>query len=58
MLLDTSTSGTIRTLTEPQVRNLIEKISLNEYNFANTRGLNMLETKNNYHGEFNLGGYE
>lgn len=58
MLLDASIGGTIRTLTEPQVKELIEKMSLNEYNFANTRGLNTLETKNKFHIELTLGGYE
>lgn len=58
MLLDASTGGTIRTLTEPLVKQLIENMSLNEYNFANTRGLDKLETKNESHSELTLGGYE
>lgn len=33
-------------------------MSLNEYNFANTRVLNKLEIKNKYHSELTLGGYE
>ena len=58
LLFDASAGGTIRTLTEPQVKDLIEKMSLNEYSFANTRGLNTLETKTNSHSELTLGGYE
>lgn len=33
-------------------------MTLNEYNFSNTRGLNTLETKNISHSESTLGGYE
>lgn len=58
MLLDASAGGTVRTLIEPHVKELIGKMSLNEYNFANTKGLNMLETKNKSHSELTLGGYE
>lgn len=36
ILLDASTRGTIRTLIEPQVKELIKKMSLNEYKFAYT----------------------
>lgn len=52
MLLDASTCGTIRTLTEPQVKEMIDKISLNEYSFANTIGLNTLETNNKSHSDY------
>lgn len=33
MFLDASAGGTIKTLTEPRVKELIEKMSLNEYKF-------------------------
>lgn len=54
MLLDASARGTIRTLTEPQVKELIVKMSLNEFNFSNTRGFNRVETKNRSHSDLNL----
>lgn len=56
--LDASAEGTIRTLTEPQVKELIEKMSPNEYNFANTRGLKYAETKNRSHSELTLVDYK
>lgn len=55
MLLDTSMRGTISTLTEPRVKEIIETMSLNEYNFANTRGVKKVETKNISHNELTLG---
>lgn len=58
MLLDASARGTIRTLTESHVKEPIEKMSLNEYNFANTRGFKNVETKNKSHIELTLEGYE
>ena len=45
MLLYASAKGRIRTLTEPQVKELIEKMSLNEYNFANTSEIQSVGTK-------------
>lgn len=54
MLLDASAGGTIRTLTKLRVKGMIEKMSLNEYNFANTKGLDGLETKNRSHSELTL----
>lgn len=58
MFLDASVGGTIRTLAEPQVKELIEKMSLNEYNFENTRGFENVETKSRSHNELTLGGYK
>lgn len=37
---------------------MIKKISINEYDFSNTRGLDKLETKNKSHSELTLWGYE
>lgn len=58
ILLDASAGGTIRTLNEPLVKELIEKMSLNEYNFANTSGIESVVTKNNSHSKLTLRGYE
>lgn len=44
MLLDASTSGTIRVLTEVQVNELIEKMILNEYHSPSERGVKFIET--------------
>lgn len=58
MLLDASTEGTIRTLTEPQVKELIEKMSLNKNNFVNKIDFKNIETKSRSHSELALKGYE
>lgn len=58
MLLDASAGGTIRTLTKLHVKEMIEKMSLNEYNFVNTKGFKKVETKNRSHSKLTLGGYE
>lgn len=58
IILDVFVRGTIRTLIEPRVKELIGKMSLNEYKFANTRGLKHLETKSISHSNLTLGGYE
>lgn len=54
MFLYAPVRGTIRKLTESRVKELIEKMSLNEYNFLNTKGFNRVETKNIYHSELTL----
>lgn len=54
MLLDASAGGTLRTLTVSQVKELIERISLNEYNFANTNEIQSVVTKNNSHSKMTL----
>lgn len=58
MLLDASAGGTIKTLTEPQVKETIDKMSLNEYNFENTSETQSMVTKNSSHSKLTLGGYE
>lgn len=58
MLLDASVEGTIGTLIEPRVREMIEKMSLNEYKFSNTSEIQSVVTKNNSHSKLTLGGYE
>lgn len=45
MLLDEFVKGTIRTLTDPRVKKLIEKMSLNKYNFSNKSDIKNVETK-------------
>lgn len=56
MLLDASAGGTIRTPTKSQVKEKIEKMSLDKYIFENTEGLDKLERKNKSHSELTLGG--
>lgn len=41
MLLDASARGTIHQMTEPQVKNLIEKMCMNEYRSKNERSIKM-----------------
>lgn len=48
----------IITLTEPQVKKVINKINMNEYNFVNGRGLKNVETNNRSHSDLALEGYE
>lgn len=49
MLLDAFAEDTIRALTEPQIKEPIEKMSLNEYNLANKRDVKNIETKSRSH---------
>lgn len=58
MLLDVSAWGTIRTLTKPHVRELIEKMSLNEYRFTRKREVKAMETTSHPFGGLTLENYK
>lgn len=57
MLLDASSEGTIRVLPDVQVKELIEKMSLNEYHSPTERGVQVFQTADTPQGVFALETY-